>query len=58
MKANRFQSYSNVAILELTPGTVYYAHGMTGPLFLERKGNRTGLITSKDFGDTMFSSDG
>jgi N-methylhydantoinase A/oxoprolinase/acetone carboxylase beta subunit/N-methylhydantoinase B/oxoprolinase/acetone carboxylase alpha subunit len=45
-----------VSSSELMSDTVYFAHGTTAATnaFIERKGVRTGLITTKGFGDTMF----
>jgi len=45
-----------VSLRDLMSATAYFAHGTTAATnaLIERKGARTGLITTKGFGDTMF----
>jgi N-methylhydantoinase A len=45
-----------LGIKDFLSSTAYFSHGttMTTNAFIERKGTRTGLVTTKGFGDTMF----
>ena len=45
-----------ISVEELLTQTKHFAHGTTiaTNAFIERKGSRTGLITTKGFGDTIF----
>jgi N-methylhydantoinase A len=45
-----------MSLADFTKNVAYFAHGTTAATnaYIERKGERTGLLTTRGFGDTMF----
>jgi N-methylhydantoinase A len=45
-----------MSLADFTKSVAYFAHGTTAATnaYIERKGERTGLLTTRGFGDTMF----